>query len=289
MKVSGFTFIRNAQKFDYPIVEAIGSILPLCDEMVVCAGNSEDDTRKMIAAIPSGKIKIIDSVWDDSLREGGRVLAQETDKAFAAVAPDADWAFYIQGDEVVHERYLPCIRQAMEQYKDDKRVEGLLFIYVHFYGNYHYVGDSRTWYRHEIRVVRNNKDIRSYRDAQGFRINGRKLKVKKIDAFIYHYGWVKPPKFQQAKIQKFHRMWHDDEWIERSIPQAEEFDYSKIDSLKLFEGVHPQVMQERIAARNWEFVFDTNRKNLSFKNRLLFLLEKITGRRWFEYKNYHLI
>lgn len=289
MKVSGFTFIRNARKFDYPIVEAIGSILPLCDEVVVCAGNSGDDTRKMIETIPSGKIKIIDSVWDDTLREGGRVLAQETDKAFAAIAPGADWAFYIQGDEVLHEKYIPAVRQAMEQYKDDEKVEGLLFKYIHFYGSYDYLGNSRRWYQHEIRVIRPDKAIRSYRDAQGFRLNGRKLRVKKIDAFIYHYGWVKPPKYQQAKAMKFHSMWHDDAWIERHIPDTEEFDYSKIDSLKLFKGAHPLVMQERIAQKNWTFSFDVTQKKFSFKDRCLHRLEQLTGRRWFEYKNYRLI
>ena len=84
MKVSGFTFIRNARKFDYPIEEAIQSILPLCDEVVVAVGNSEDDTREMVAAL-GPKIRIIDTQWDDSLREGGRVLAEETNKALDAI------------------------------------------------------------------------------------------------------------------------------------------------------------------------------------------------------------
>jgi hypothetical protein len=177
----------------------------------------------------------------------------------------------------------------MEQYKDDRKVEGLLFKYIHFYGSYDYLGNSRRWYQHEIRIIRPHESIRSYRDAQGFRLNGRKLRVKKIDAFIYHYGWVKPPKHQQAKAIKFHRMWHDDEWIERHIPDAEEFDYSKIDSLKLFEGTHPLVMQERIARKNWSFSFDVTQKKFSFKDRCLHRLEQLTGRRWFEYRNYHLI
>lgn len=107
MKIAGFTFVRNAIKFDYPIIEAITSILPICDEVVVAVGNSEDDTLGLIKSINSPKIKIIETIWDDSLREGGRVLAVETDKALAAVSPDVDWCFYIQGDEVVHEQYLP--------------------------------------------------------------------------------------------------------------------------------------------------------------------------------------
>lgn len=110
MFVSGFTFIRNAVRFDYPIVEAIRSILPLCDEVVVAVGRSDDNTRELIEQIGSDKIRILDTVWDDALREGGRVLAEETNKAFAAVNPKADWCFYIQGDEVIHERDHPAIR-----------------------------------------------------------------------------------------------------------------------------------------------------------------------------------
>jgi glycosyltransferase involved in cell wall biosynthesis len=289
MKVSGFTFVRNAVKFDYPVVEAITSILPLCDEVVVCVGKSDDNTLALIENIPSDKIRIVHSVGDDSLRKNGRVLAVETDKAFDAVSADADWAFYIQGDEVVHEKYLPVIKQAMEQYKDDHTVEGLLFKYIHFYGSYDYVGDSRTWYRHEIRIIRNNKKVRSYRDAQGFRKDGKKLRVKEIDAFIYHYGWVKPPEFQQAKTESFNRLWHDDKWIKCNISKVDKFDYSQIDSLKLFEGAHPAMMQQRIDAMNWKFNFDPTKKKFSWKGRLLYFMEKKTGKRLFEYKNYTII
>ena len=268
MKVSGFTIVRNAIKYDYPIVEAITSILPLCDEVVVAVGNSDDDTLALIKSISSDKIKIIETVWDESLREGGRVLADETNKAFAAIAKDSDWCFYIQGDEVIHEKYLPIIRTAMQDYKNDISVEGLLFNYKHFYGSYDYVGDSRQWYRKEIRIVRNDKMISSYRDAQGFRKNGEKLKVKQIEAFVYHYGWVKPPEAQQAKQETFNKLWHDDEWMKNNIPRVDQFDYSLIDSLVHFNGTHPLVMQNRIAKMNWEFSFDPTKKKLSAKQKL---------------------
>jgi glycosyltransferase involved in cell wall biosynthesis len=111
MKIAGFTFVRNAIKYDYPIIEAITSILPICDELVVAVGNSEDGTLELIQSIDSPKIKIIETIWDDSLREGGRVLAVETDKALAAISPDANWCFYIQGDEVVHEKYLLSLKK----------------------------------------------------------------------------------------------------------------------------------------------------------------------------------
>ena len=188
MKVAGFTFVRNAIKYDYPIIEAIQSILPICDLLVVAVGDSEDGTLALIQSIDNPKIKIIETVWDDSLREGGRVLAVETDKAFAAIPDDYDWAFYIQGDEVVHEADLPKIKSAMEEHLNHPNVDGLLFKYRHFFGSYDYIGDSLRWYPHEIRVVRKKKSIYSYRDAQGFRKGeDQKLNVVPIDAYIHHY------------------------------------------------------------------------------------------------------
>lgn len=221
MFVSGFTIVRNAVKFDYPVVEAIQSILPLCDEFVVAVGKSEDETLQLIRSIGDPKIRIIETTWDDSLREGGRVLADETNKAFDALSEKADWCFYIQGDEIIHEQYHETIRRSMLEWKDDARVDGLLFHYKHFYGSFDFVADSRKWYRNEIRIVRRNPEIRSYKDAQGFRKkDGSKLHVKPVDAYVYHYGWVKPPEAQQAKQQHFHKMWHDDQWMKKIFPTS---------------------------------------------------------------------
>ncbi len=289
MKVCGFTFIRNAVKYDYPVVEAISSILPLCNEFIVVAGNSDDNTRNLIERIDPLKIKIIDSVWDDSLRKGGKVLALETNKAIDALPNDCDWAFYIQADEVLHEKYHDTVNESMQKFKDNKSVDGLLFDYLHFYGSYDYVGDSTRWYRNEVRIIRCDKTIRSFRDAQGFKKNGQLLKVKSANASIYHYGWVKPPDLQQEKQKYFHSLWHADEWLKKNISSENEFNYSNIDSLKPFIGTHPLVMKNRIEKSNWSFNFDPSRKNLSFKSRLKKGIENFTGWRPGEYKNYKLL
>lgn len=286
MFVSGFTFVRNAVRLDYPVREAILSVLPLVDEMVVAVGNSDDDTRDLIASIDPEKIRIIDTVWDDSLREGGAVLAVETDKAKAAVNPKSDWLVYIQADECIHEKYYPEIRAQMQRHLDNKEVEGLLFDYTHFYGSYDYVGDSRTWYKHEIRIIRNSNDISSWKDAQGFRRSGKKLKVKQLNASIYHYGWVRHPKFMMAKAVEANKLWHSDEWVEERYDPDKDFDYSQIDSLKHFTGTHPGVMQERIKNMNWEFAHDPSKKNFGLKAWFLYTVEKLTGYRIGENKNY---
>lgn len=287
MKVTGFTIVRNAIKYDYPAVEAITSVLPLCDEFVVAVGKSEDDTLALIRSIDSAKIRIIETVWDDTLKTGGRVLAVETDKALAAISADTTWAFYIQCDEVVHEKYYESIRQAMKQYEQDLAVEGLLFKYTHFYGSYNYIADSRKWYRNEIRIIRHTQHVASYRDAQGFRkSDNTKLYVKSIDAHIYHYGWVKPPKKMAEKIRGFIALWHSQEEIDKIQPENTDFDYSKIDSLKIFTGTHPTVMQKRIDNATWNFEFNVAEKKYSLKNKVLFFIENLTGWRIGEYKNY---
>ena len=286
MKVSGFTFIRNALKYDYPIVEAILSILPICDEFIIAVGNSDDDTLALIQKIDSQKIKIIQTVWNDTLRANGEVLAIETNKAFKAISPDSDWAFYIQGDEIVHEKYLNSIQLTMQRYVFDNEVDGLLFDYKHFYGSYDFVGSSNSWYKKEIRIIRNNKQIYSFKDAQGFRKGANeKLKVVSANASIYHYGWVKDPRSMQFKQEDFSKLWHNDEWISKNIENVEVFEYEKhISQLSRFDGNHPMVMKERIERLNWKFDYDISKNKRSFKEFLKDSLLLIGLN--FNYRNY---
>jgi hypothetical protein len=288
MKVSGFTFVRNAIRYDYPVVESICSILPLCDEFIVAVGNSEDNTRALIEGINSSKIRILDTVWDDSVRTGGQVLATETNKAMDAIDPSHNWGFYLQADEVIHEKYHAGIRDAMLKWVDHPEIQGLLFDYLHFWGSYDFVGDSRKWYRKEVRIIKNDKKIRSYLDAQGFRREGQKLKVAPAHATVYHYGWVKPPELQQAKQESFHRYWHSDRWMEKMVPKEKEYDYSGMGYLVPFRDGHPEVMKNRIARKNWDFNYDPKQAKHSPKADILHFLEQKTGLRIGEYKNYKL-
>lgn len=285
MIVAGFTFIRNAIKYDYPIVEAIKSILPLCDYVVVAIGDSDDRTEELITGLNEKKIRIIHTVWDESVPNGG-VLAVETDKAFDAIGDDADWCFYIQGDEVFNSEQTNIVRASMLKYKDNAQIQGLLFHYRHFYGSYDYIGTARGWYRHEIRIIKNDKKIRSYRDAQGFRIEGKKLRVRLIDAYIHHYGWVRNPEAQQRKQLNFNKYWRTDEWISENVPDVESFDYSQVDGLSLYIGNHPEVIQPRIQKLNWKFTFDPTRQSPFLRKRILMWIEQKTGWRIGEYRNF---
>ncbi|HAY35000.1 MAG TPA: glycosyltransferase [Ignavibacteria bacterium] len=278
MKVSGFTIVRNGMLYAYPFKEAILSILPLCDEIIVNVGKSDDNTLEIVQSISDNKIKIIESEWDMTLK-GGKVLSTETNKALKQCT--GDWCIYIQGDEVLHEKYYENVKAAMKKYYDDSKTEGLRFWYQHFYGSYDYVQDNyRNWYIRETRVIKRSDNIVSWGDAMDFRHrDGSKIYSKDIDAEIYHYGWVRPPEKLLNKRKDFERLYNTDEIAEKKISGFQNYD--DLGNLKIFTGTHPAVMKERISESNWDFdaglenqLPDWIRKVLIFLNPLLKRLTK---------------
>jgi hypothetical protein len=190
---------------------------------------------------------------------------------------------------VIHEKYLPVILKAMEDNLPDKEVHGLIFHYLHFYGTYDYFADSRRWYRSEIRIVRNDKMIRSWNDAQGFRWkDARKLKGKFVDATVYHYGWVRPPKKMKEKLEGSKNYWAIDSKHIKTINQSSaEYDYTKsIDSLERFRDTHPAVMQKRLEQLNWHPELSEKKKKLTGKYFFLYWFEKFFNYRPFENKHF---
>jgi hypothetical protein len=286
MLVSGFTVIRNAEIMGYPVVQSIKSILPLVDEFVIGVGQSDDNTRQIIESIGDPKIKIFDSFWDTSKTKGGLILSEKTNEALARCR--GDWCFYLQADEVVHEHDLKPIFESLEKYRNDAKVEGLLFKYVHFYGSYSVVATARNWYRNEVRIVKRTSGARSVGDAQGFRVDDRKPFVKPCGGAIYHYGWVKPPEGMGRKNKHMFRWWHGDKYDNA----FNDFTYKTGYGLRYFKGTHPAVMRDLVASQNWEFnlkkgISDWTGKD--FKNFFSDIVEKITGHRFGEHKNYILL
>jgi len=299
MKVSAFTYVRNGLHLDYPFIQAIKSVLPLADEMIVVIGDSHDGTREAVEAMNDPKIKIVDTIWDDATRTGGRIFAEQTNIGMDHCSKEADWLFHIQADEVIHENDIAAIQEAMQQNLANKSVEGLLFNFINFFGDYDHYGPSRRFHQHEIRIVRNNPNIRSFRDSQGFRKfsnpahqweeKGEKLWVKKLDASIYHYSYVKNPKKQLLKTLEFTKRWHDDAWVAEYLEKNKEgYDFGRIDYLSLFKGTHPAIMQQRIAEKDWNYIYDPAKNDMKPKERIMKLLQDLTGKQFFIYKNYKL-
>jgi glycosyltransferase involved in cell wall biosynthesis len=299
MKVTAFSYIRNGFIYDYPFIESIQSVLPLCDEFIMVIGDSVDGTREAVAALNNPKIKIVDTVWSEEAREKGYIFAQQSNIGLDHA--NGDWAFHIQADEVIHEKDYPAIRKAMTDYLDDKNVEGLLFHFINFFGDYKHYGPSRRFHNKEIRIIRPWKSIRSYRDSQGFRKynnpeapleeKGEKLRVKLIDATVYHYSYTRNPHKQAQKLLEMARRYEKDEAKIQEIAERfkKGFDFSQIDVLEQFKGTHPAIMQTRIQNQDWEFVYNQPKGNMSFKEKVLYAIQKLTGKQLFTYKNYRSI
>lgn len=290
MRVSGFSFVRDAVRLRYPIVPAIRSILPLVDELVVNVGVSSDGTLELVRALDDPRLVIVESRWDEGQLERGRVLAQQTDLALARCSGDV--CIYAQADEALHEDDHPSVRVALQRLHDDARLEGLLFDYVHFYGSFHTVGASRRWYRREIRAVKNGAGVRSWRDAQGFRVGqgetARKLKVVPSGGRMFHYGWVRPPEAQALKLAEFERLYHGDAARERRLAQG--FGYDAGEKVRPFRGTHPAPMREWVARKDWPFKPRPHRlRRGHLREDILDLLEAATGLRIGEYKNYQVV
>lgn len=277
MQVCGFTIVRNAIRYDYPIVESICSVLPLVDEMIVAVGNSCDGTRQLVANIDSPKIRIIDTVWDESLRQGGIVLAQQTNLAMDRC--EGDWYVYLQADEVLHENDLDRISCKMQRYLNHPVVDGLSFRYHHFRADYG-IRDPLP-YRHQVRVVRAGVGVRSHGDACGFRIGNRKLRTASSGAWVYHYGYVKPPENMSVKTDYFLSLYDGRDVAPGAESESATYAWN-LTTCEPFRGTHPEIMRQRIANKNWatpQFEFVSRWRNLNYWQGLAHKNSR-TIRRW---------
>lgn len=243
VSISGFTFIRNGVELGFPFEASIRSLLPLVDEFVVAVGQGNDDTLARVRAIGDPKIRVIETLWNERMADRGFVYAQQ--KMIAQYACTGDWAFYLEGDEVVHEDDLPAIRASVERHHANPEVEALVFDYRHFYGTAQWVSISPGWYRRECRLIRNT--IRSYApDGQYWLITTehkkpRNPKAALAHAHIFHYGWIRRNEDMQKKLDQVSKYWADSTTMQVR--------YSQFDARALapFTGTHPMVAAEWLA------------------------------------------
>jgi len=287
VKVSGFTIIKNAVRHDFPIEASIRSLLPVCDEVVVNVGPSDDGTLDLIQSIKDPKIRIIEGVWDVSRQNW--MLSDETLRAMrACVHP---WGIYIQGDEVLHEKGAQDLVAAIQEVDPDPVVEALLVKYLHFYGDFDTIASNRRWYRREIRALRLDPalDLRPYKGAQGFRVgpDNRKTRARLTSAVMFHYGWARPAAALRAKIATNRTIypWSAEREAKRPL-------LAWIPGLKPFTGAHPAVAQSYIAERATDPERVVEPPHFELEHLRFYasdIIERLTGARLFEYRNYRLV
>lgn len=292
MKVSGFSYVRNGFDYGVPFLEAFQSILPVCDEFVVAVGDSKDGTREAIENLRSDKIKIIDTVWDMGINKSGVIFAQQSNIALDAIT--GDWAFHIQADEVISEKDIFKVRQALVENDANKKVEGFILPFLHFWGGYDYIRNTRRIHNNEIRLFRNHLGVRSYKDSQGFRKysskeaylageKGEKLRVKAIDAPIFHYNGIRPPATFKKKSEQMGAHYTSEK------PAKYESSPDNVDRVEKFTGAHPAIMMDRVNAQDWEYTYNPKKAVWKTKDRIMQPIEDWLGFKIGEYKNYILL
>ena len=284
MRVVGITIARDAERLDYPLPQAIESILPVVDEMIVNVGRSQDQTAELIARFFQGRpVRVLERDWD--VAAGAAVLAHETQLALEMA--DSDWVVYIQADEVLHESGVKGLRESMAQCVGDDGVEGLLVNFVHHYGTPDRVATARRWYRSEVRVVRPKAGVLSFEEAQGFRVgeSKRRVRCRPTAAVYHHYGWARPAAALKAKLQ-IDDLLYGRKRV-RGGPIILPWEYG----LRRFQGTHPYVMRDWIATRRGTFApLGERRWNLEQVRYVASeLIERLSGVRPWEYRNYVLV
>jgi hypothetical protein len=286
VKISGFTIVRNAIKLDFPVEASIRSILPVCDELVVNVGRSEDATLELVRSIADPRIRILETEWDMSRRN--TVLGAETLRAMRACTHP--WGIYIQADEVLHEAGAAELAAAVRTHHADPMVEGLLVRYLHFYGGFRTVATHRRWYRREVRAVRLDPalDVRPYQGAQGFRVGPghRRIRARLTGAQMFHYGWARPAQALREKRELGKAMypWRN---ADERLPLL-----AWIPGIRPFEGAHPAVARGWIEGR----VEDPERviapRRFEWHHLRYYVsgwIERLTGVRVFEFRNYTIV
>lgn len=274
--ISGFTFIRNGLNLGFPFEASIRSLLPLVDEFVIAVGQGSDQTLERVRAIADPKIRVIETRWNERMADRGFVYAQQ--KMIAQYSCTGDWAFYLEGDEVVHEAELDAIRASVERHHANPAVEALVFDYHHFYGSPEWTAISPAWYRRECRLIRNT--IRSYApDGQYWLVTrehkrGRNPQAALANAHIYHYGWVRRNEAMQQKLDQVSKYW--------SQEHSAVIKYSHFDrrALAPFKGTHPQTVQAWLALEAEQtLVIDPHYRPTARENKhhLMQRIEALTG------------
>jgi hypothetical protein len=266
----------------------------LVDELVVNVGVSSDATLELVQSIGDPKMVIFESRWDERHLQGGRVLAEQTDLSLRRCT--GDLCLYLQADEVLHEDEAASLRAALARLLAEPRAEGLLFDYVHFYGSYHTVATGRRFYRREVRAFRNGLGVRSWRDAQGFRVfpsggdprRARKLRVIPAGVRVLHYGWCRPPAMQGTKQAELGRWYHGD--VLGPSSDSPTFRYDEGARVAPFTGTHPSYIQHWVDAADWSYTPRSRKvRARTLRVDLLDLFEAATRIRVGEYRNYKLL
>ena len=254
--VSGVTVIRDGVRLGYPFLEAVRSALPICEEYVVVAGRGSDGTLDALHALAAEepKVRVVESEWSSRVTPAKAVLAQQTNIGLHLAR--GAWALVLQGNEVLHERDLPRLRAMLEEYADDAETEALLLERLTFFVDYeHVVATYPERFKWTARAVKPHVGMHAVRDAMNFAVfdgwstRGRNPRARDTGVDLYRYGLVHDAESYARKLADAAHLAAVGQRAEEQVLQHR---YPRAHVAR-FEGTHPTVMVERIAAHAIDF------------------------------------
>ena len=187
--LGGSIFVRNAVKFDYCIREAVESLVPLCDEVVVLDCQSEDDTMDILQELEAkhGNVRVYDGgEWECAPNFERLALLANQAKEFLRTK----WHFMLQADEVLHEDSYPRVREALALAGPGNKT--WMVKRFNLYPDFdHYVKENskrKPCNDYPLRLGR--RDIPAVGDAEGLFLVGFNPKWRDL-IHIFHYGYVR--------------------------------------------------------------------------------------------------
>ena len=205
MKLAGTTFIRNGITYDYCYRETIECLLEFCDHVFVVDAGSDDGTLEDLETIISHKLTLIKrpkQEWIATEGKGKTKLCYFTDIALrAAEEAGYDYSFYLQCDEILHERSYIHVKEAIKS-----NTAGYMCARVNLWDSpYTKLNVPQNRMPCSTQVVRLTKsEYRSYGDAESIAVPS--LNQNWVDRIIiYHMGFVRRREVMKDKVINMQR------------------------------------------------------------------------------------
>jgi len=193
MALTSVTIVHNLERIQYPAIPfSIDSVLPVVEQaIIVNCGPHDDGTDALVReyALRNPKVVVINDKWPTI--HSGLSLVTNT----GLLASRTEWAFALQGDEIVPEWSLDALREldALPRY-----IKAAKFNFTHYCGDRHHT--FPFVYQSVVRACRRSSMYRAVGDAAEFAGVGA---VYQSNVNIHHVGKMHTGRASAGALKEF--------------------------------------------------------------------------------------
>lgn len=250
MTLSGNVVIRNGNELDFCWRECIQSLLPVCDIVTVCDGESTDGTqeeiRKWMESEP--KIKLCVYAWPNPVGDPDFFVKWIN---YCREHVKADWQIQLDADEILHENSYGALRAFIETAGDRT---GICRRHNFWVDSRHIIPYGFCCGHEVVRVAHQHHWLPS----DGYHPMGNTAIALAIpcDVQIFHYGFIRKRDAFYKKERILQKAFFNtyDARLEKCEKKKQNFMKAIPFSEPLikFNGTHPQVAIKWLQERGYE-------------------------------------